>query len=492
MNNKTGRDGIPTYGKNMPTLHRRKKPLSVSPLKTSATLGASLAFLGIDRAVPLMHGAQGCTAFGKVFFVRHFREPIPLQTTAMDQVSSVMGANENIIEGLQAVISKQKPSLVGVPTTGLAETQGCDLAMAVTEFRNRYPQFDAVRIVPVNTPDYTGCFESGYAAAVKATLEELVPQVAPENRRAPRTSGRVNVLASSALTMGDLEAIKDLCEAFGLTAVVFPDLADSLDGHLTDEDFTPLTFGGTTIPQLETMADADATLVIGRSLFAAADVLQRRTGVPDFRFDHLLGLEAADAFLFALHRLSGRPVPRKFERQRSQLQDAMLDTHFMLGLTRVAIAGDPDLLLAYSHFLRQIGAEIVAAVASGNGPALEAVPCDEIFLGDLEDLELRSREAGAELLVSNSHAVETASRLEIPLFRAGFPQFDWLGGYQRTVVGYQGARQLLFDLANIMADFRSHAIEPYRSVLSARDEPSLASGLRPPMFLSTGDVTCPS
>ena len=49
----------------------------------------------------MMHGSQGCTAFGKVFFVRHFREPIPLQTTAMDQVSTVMGADENVIEGLR-------------------------------------------------------------------------------------------------------------------------------------------------------------------------------------------------------------------------------------------------------------------------------------------------------------------------------------------------------------------------------------------------------
>ena len=94
-----------------PPVLRRSKALSVSPLKASATIGASLAFMGIDRAMPLMHGAQGCTAFGKVFFVRHFREPIPLQTTAMDQISSVMGADENIVEALQAVCSKQQTEL---------------------------------------------------------------------------------------------------------------------------------------------------------------------------------------------------------------------------------------------------------------------------------------------------------------------------------------------------------------------------------------------
>lgn len=32
--------------------------LSVSPLKSSQTVGASLAFPGIDRAIPMMHGSK--------------------------------------------------------------------------------------------------------------------------------------------------------------------------------------------------------------------------------------------------------------------------------------------------------------------------------------------------------------------------------------------------------------------------------------------------
>ena len=80
----------------MPEIIKRSKALSVNPLKASATVGAALAFLGFRRAISMLHGSQGCTAFGKVFFVRHFREPIPLQTSAMDQVSSVMGQGNRI------------------------------------------------------------------------------------------------------------------------------------------------------------------------------------------------------------------------------------------------------------------------------------------------------------------------------------------------------------------------------------------------------------
>ncbi len=451
-------------------IRRRTKPLSVSPLKSSATIGAALAFMGVARAIPLMHGAQGCTAFGKVFFVRHFREPIPLQTTAMDQVSSIMGADENIIEGLVAVCGKHKPDLVGMPTTGLAETQGADIRGAVRQFRNRHPEFDGITVVPVNTPDYSGCFESGYASAVRALIEVAVPETRSTRPAIPRRSGRVAVLASSMLSVGDVEAIKELMESFRLQPVVVPDLADSLDGHLTEEGFNPLTYGGISVAEVRALGATDATIVVGRSLESAADLLFERTGVPVYRFDHLLGLEAMDALVFALHRISGKPVPQRVERQRAQLQDAMVDTHFMIGQTRFAIAADPDLLLGFAQFVTQMGAEVVAAVAPATGRALESVPVGEVLVGDLEDLEKTARAGTAELVIGNSHAAESARRLELPVFRAGFPLFDLIGGYQRTNIGYRGARQLLFDLANMLEEHKRSAIPIHRSIFSQKQD----------------------
>ena len=115
----------------------RSKPLAVSPLKTSQPLGASLAVLGLNRAMPLLHGAQGCTAFAKVFLVRHFREPIPLQSTAMDQVSSIMGADDNVIEALKTIAEKNRPAVIGLLTTGLSEAQGTDIHRVLKVFRAR-------------------------------------------------------------------------------------------------------------------------------------------------------------------------------------------------------------------------------------------------------------------------------------------------------------------------------------------------------------------
>jgi nitrogenase molybdenum-iron protein NifN len=475
----------------MAEILKRNKALAVNPLKASQPVGASLAFLGINRAIPMLHGSQGCTAFGKVFFVRHFREPIPLQTTAMDQVSTVMNADENVILGLKAICEKSNPALIGLPTTSLSETQGTDIKRLVKDFYIAHPEFAHIPVVPVNTPDFSGCLESGFALAVKAVLEVLIPQRDPipsptlplkgresghlplqgEGRdgdgvsRVGKRKKQVNVLVASFLTPGDIEHIKELIEAFGLRPLVLPDLGDSLDGHLTDMDTSPVTLGGTPVSEISSMNESIATLVLGNSLFDAADYLKQQTGVPDYRFHSLMGLDAVDSFVATLADISGKPVPEKIERQRAQLQDAMVDAHFMLGFARVAIAADPDLLYGMARLVTEMGCEVVAAVAPARANILNDVAAAQVAIGDLEDLEVAAKRNGAQLVISNSHAKETARRLGVPLLRAGFPQYDLVGGYQRLWVGYKGTRQALFDLANLVVEHHGqHEAEPFVSM----------------------------
>ncbi|WP_276784461.1 nitrogenase iron-molybdenum cofactor biosynthesis protein NifN [Thalassolituus oleivorans] len=439
---------------------RRKKALSVSPLKTSQTIGAALAFLGVNGAVPLLHGSQGCTAFAKVFFVRHFREPVPLQTTAMDQISSVMGADDNIKEALRVICEKSSPSLVGLATTGLAETQGADIRRAVYEFREESPPFENTHVVAVNTPDFSGSFESGFATAVKGMLNVLVPDGAAKPYSRKR---QVTILCGANLTPGDLEFVAESVESFGLRPLLIPDLSGSLDGHLSDAAFSPVTTGGVSVQDIAMAGDSIAVLAIGESIHPVAEGFAKRVGLPLHTFGHLLGLEATDDWLMTLSQLSNQPVSAKYQRHRRQLQDAMLDTHFMLGMAPIAVAGDPDLVLGFSRLLRNMGSDIVAAVVPYAAQALESEAGLTPMVGDLEELEKSARESHAHLLITNSHGAESAKRLDIPLLRAGFPQYDLLGGFQRTWFGYRGTSQALFDIANLLTEHHQE-MAPYQSV----------------------------
>ncbi len=442
------------------------KPLAVSPLKVSQAMGASLAFLGLARAMPLEHGARGCTALSKLFFMRHFREPIALQTTAMEQLTAVLGADDNVVEALRTVCVKDRPEIIGLITTGLSEMQGADIPRTLKAFRSAYPEWDSVAVVPVGAPDRLGCLESGFAAAVEAMITALVPSTPVHLRRADQ----VNLLVSPMLTTGDIEALKEWIEAFGLTPIVLPDLAASLDGHMLAEGFSTLTYGGTPLSSIGRMNESAATLVVGPSLDRAADALRLRTGTPDYRFAGVMGLEACDAFTNALRRISGHPVPVRIERQRAQLLDAMVDCHFVVGAASIAVAADPDLLGMLAHFLTSMGASVAVALASSRTDALSRLPVESVVVGDLEDLEDRARSLDVNLIIANSHAVQTAARLGLPLLRAGFPQHDYFGGHARVWAGYRGTRQALFDIANALSMQREQ-LPPYHSPYR-QDRPS--------------------
>jgi nitrogenase molybdenum-iron protein NifN len=236
--------------------------------------------------------------------------------------------------------------------------------------------------------------------------------------------------------------------------VFLPDLSGSLDGHIPAE-FTPTTLGGISVEQIRRMGSACWTVAVGEQMRGAAITLEHRTGIPYRLFERLTGLGANDELMGFLSEISGVPVPRKYRRQRSQLVDAMLDAHFHFGGKRVAIAAEPDLLAAFSHWMREMGCEIQAAVTTTQSPALECIPSDEVVLGDLEDLEMRA--AGADLIVTHAHGRQAAGRLGIPLFRIGLPIFDRLGAGQKISVGYRGTRDLIFEVGNI---FLAHMHEP--------------------------------
>lgn len=447
------------------------KALSVNPLKVGQPIGASLAVLGLARAMPLEHGARGCASFNKLFLMRHFREPIALQTTAMDQLTTIIGADDNIVEALETICANDDPDVIGLITTGLSEMQGADVPRSIAAFRAARPERAGTTVIPISTSDTLGCLETGYALAVEAIVDALVG-AGPARVRRPR---QVNILAPAMLTTGDIDVLRDWVAAFGLSAVVLPDLGDSLDGHLISEGFSTLTYGGTTRDAIRTMGESSATLVIGGSLDRAADLLAERTGVPDFRFPSLMGMEAADAFTAALSRISGIRAPERIRRRRARLADAMVDCQYQLSGARVAVAADADLLVSLTGLFASMGMETVVAVTPARrSPRLADLPVAEVVVGDLEELEIRARARDAEMIVANSHGVEIARRLGVAALRVGYPINDVHGAHTLPWIGYEGGRRALFDIANpLLAHYRD--ITPFRSRFRRPDEPTRRS-----------------
>jgi nitrogenase molybdenum-iron protein NifN len=424
-----------------------KKSCAVNPLKMSQPIGAALAFAGLNNCMPTLHGSQGCTAFGLVLFVRHFKEAFPMQTTAMNEATTIMGGMDNVEQAILNIHKRAKPSIIGIASTGLTETKGDDVDGYLEIIRKKHPELADLAVVYVSTPDYVGAFQDGWAKGVAKIIKELaVP--------GPTVAGRVTVLAGGHLTPGDLEDIREIVEAFGLKPTILPDLSGSMDGHVPD-NFSPTTLGGTTLADIRATGSSEFTLAIGEHMREAAQTLQDKCGVPFEVLESLTGLDDNDRLMSLLAEKSGRPAPSKYRRQRSQLVDAMLDAHFHIGGKRIAIGAEPDLLWGVGKLLAGMGAELTAVVTTTQSPLLEKLPAREVLIGDLEDLENRARDC--ELLITHSHGRQMAERLDIPFLRMGIPMFDRLGAAHQVTVGYRGTRDLLFQIANI---FMAAAREP--------------------------------
>jgi len=448
------------------------KAAAVNPLKMSQPLGAAYAFLGMNRCMPVMHGSQGCTSFGLVLLVRHFREAIPLQTTAMNEVSSIMGGLENIEKAILNIRQRAKPDLIAICSTGLTETKGDDVDGYLEIIRQRHPEIADTALAYVSTPDYVGAFQDGWAKAVEAMIRALAAPVAEKNPK------QVNLLAGCHLTPADIEEVREIIESFGLSAIVLPDVSGSLDGHMSDE-FSPTTMGGTTLAEMKALGGSVATIAIGEQMRGAAQALHDISGVPFVLFERLTGLEVNDRFLAYLAQLSGAPISSKYRRLRSQLQDAMLDGHFFFSGKKVAIGAEPDLLLALACWLLEMGCEIKSAITTTASPAFEHLGIEQVLIGDLEDLEQGA--AGCDLMITHSHGRQAAERLHIPFHRAGLPLFDRLGAGHRLSVGYRGTRGLIFEVGNLfLADSHERNPDSWRLPQSTLDK---LTALAPSTFL---------
>ncbi|MGE4579842.1 MAG: nitrogenase iron-molybdenum cofactor biosynthesis protein NifN [Desulfuromonadales bacterium] len=422
--------------------HRNTKPLQVNPFKLSQPMGATLAFLGVDRCMPLMHGAMGCTSFTKVYTTRHFCEPIAIQTTAVTDITAILdGGDTSIVESVKNITAKVSPSLIGLHSTGLTETKGDDLRAVAAQVD--FP------LVYVNTPDYEGGLESGWALATRALIEQLVePTEAIDD-------DKVVLLPHVSLTPIEVEKIKEFIAAFGYDVLALPDLSTSLDGHLGEKQ-AALSSGGIGVEQIRALGDAGLVVSVGDSMRACAEALQKKNPFMRHRhFSHLSGLEGTDALAAWLLAETGRECPPEaIVRWRRRLQDAMLDGHFSLGQTRVLVLGEPDHLTGLCHSLLEAGAKVTVAISTVASPQLERIQVRRVLVGDLEDAE--NLGDAYDLIIGNGHCEALAHRLHKALVLRGFPNWEEVGNPLKQDVLYEGGAYFLCECANTAEKLRGH------------------------------------
>jgi len=437
--------------KNNPSDPRTLEPsnpfLRINPLKHSQSIGAAIAFQGINNSIPVIHGAQGCTFLGKVLLTKHFREPIALQSTKLFTEDVVMGSDENLAKTIEGIIEKNNPDIIGVLTSGLSEIKGDDVEKAVSSQRSAVSgQNKECFMVHIPTPDYEGGLETGYAKAVEAIIKSVVAgnssKFTPTLTLPRQGGGKINVLAGPHLAPADFTELREIIESFGLKSIILPDLS-ALDG--SRQGFSPLAAGGTDVEDIKRMSSAAFTLAIGKSMEPGARLLHENFGVECSVIESLSGLNDTDLFMQTLSFLSGNPVPARYERQRRILIDGMRDAHFYFGSKKVCLALEPDLSIQTSRWISEMGAEVTLAVVPQNAESAGNILAKEVTVGDLYSIE-----GDFDLLISNSHAEDTAKRLGVPLYQTGFPVYKVIGNCSKITTGYRGTLAMINEAANLL------------------------------------------
>lgn len=435
------------------TLKMAPKPNYVSTTnacKLCTPLGASMAFRGVEGAIPFLHGSQGCATYMRRYIISHFREPVDIASSALGEKNAIYGGGPNLKKGILNVMKKYEPQMVGVATTCLTETIGDDVPMNLKEFRAEFGgDLDLPELVQVSTPSYNGTHTDGWHGAVRSIVEQICTEKA-------EPAERVNILPNM-VSCEDIRHLKDICRDFGIDATILPDISETLDGPAL-EDYVKIPSGGTPISEIKAMSGSKATIEFGRCLPKATGgtSLEKTFGVKNHRIGLPMGIRESDRFYEALEEVSGTAMPRRHELERGRLVDAYVDGHKYVFGKRAVVYGEEDLVVGLCAFLAEIGVDVILAGTGSRGKGLEdaiaqvtdgvARIAPEVREGvDFHEIAEEASELAPDLLMGHSKGYRYAREWNIPLIRVGFPIHDRFGGQRILHLGYKGTLNL-FDM----------------------------------------------
>lgn len=420
-----------------PVIEKLQSEIVINPLKHSQSIGAAIALQGVDRALPIIHGAPGCTFLAKVLLISHFREPIALVSTKLFTEDVIMGSEEKLLKTVKESMQKHNPDLIAIITSGLSEVKGDDVVGVVKQLKT---QNSKCKIIHISTPDYEAGLEMGYAKAIETIIDTVEGEYTGCRNS---IAGQVNILAGCHLTPADFMELREIIEAFGLKPIILPDLS-SLDG--SREEFSPLS-KGITLPEIEQIKYSEFTIAIGRSMEVAAKKIKEKFGIEYTVLESVAGLECVDSFMKILSVLSGKEIPSKYKRERKILIDGMRDAHFYISGKKFCTALEPDLSIQISRVIEEMGARLSLSVVPVETSSIHEIYADKVVIGDFFSIK-----GEFDIIISNSHGELTAKRLGIPLYELGFPVFKRIGYTTKPTIGYRGTLWLINDIANIFTE----------------------------------------
>jgi nitrogenase molybdenum-iron protein NifN len=427
------------------------RAVTINACKLCNPLGASLVLRGIEGAVPLLHGSQGCATYIRRYLISHFREPIDIASSSFSEMSTIFGGGPNLKKALQNVMAQYQPGLIGIATTCLSETIGDDVKLILHDFKIENAGLELPALVTVSTPSYQGSHIDGFHATVRAVVEQLAGG-GPHGNQVSLFPGMVSA--------ADLRLLQEIFTDFGIDLMLLPDYSETLDGASWGA-YQKIAPGGTPLAKIYAAGRSKAAVQLGRTVGMqqnAAWFLAEKFAIKSYQLGLPIGIKETDRFFELLTKLGGTELPLKYRQERGRLVDSYIDAHKYLFGKKAAVYGEPDLVLGIAVFLAEIGViPVICATGTETGkleselgallPELKAQM--QMVEGiDFTEIGALVEAAQPDLLIGNSKGYSLVRQFKLPLIRVGFPIHDRVGGQRLLHLGYRGAQQLFDRIVN--------------------------------------------
>ncbi|KYZ78071.1 nitrogenase [Anaerosporomusa subterranea] len=427
------------------------KNVNENPCHMCMPMGGILPFKGIEGAMVIIHGSQGCSTYMRRHIAEHFNEPVDVGSSSLNEKGTIYGGEANLKQGLDNILRVYNPKLIGVLTSCLAETIGEDVERITLDYRKEKGLED-FPVVAVSTPGYGGTQNEGYLLAVKRIIMELARPTEPHNK--------LNIIIPN-ISPADIREIKRILALLDIEYTLCPDISYSLDRPLV-RPFTKISTGGTKLADIAKMPGAVATIELGVTASteeSPGHYLSEQFGVPCYQVPIPIGVQNTDRFLQALTAITKRDIPDSLLMERGRLLDCMVDSHKYNFNGRSVIFGEPELVYSLAVTCVENGIFPVVAATGGSdrltqllAPIFEQYKQEIAILSkaDFATIRAKSVELGANIAIGSSDGRYLTEREGISLVRIGFPIHDRVGGQRLLSVGYTGSAMFLDRVTNTL------------------------------------------
>ena len=437
-----------------------RKHLVINPAKACQPLGAILVASGFAGCLPYIHGSQGCAAYFRSHFNRHFKEPFNAVSDSMTEDAAVFGGFKNLQAGLQNAYDVYKPKMMALCTTCMAEVIGDDLNAFIENAKSDSKIPKDFPLPFAHTPSFVGTHVTGYDNMLRGILHYFSRDV----EKSEEPTEKINIIPGfDGYSPSNIPEIKRMLDLMGVEYTVLGDNSEILDTPL-DGNYK-ITVGGTTIEAVKAAKNAKATFaLLPDSAEKATQTFIDKDWQHPLEMITPLGLTGTDNWLMKVSEVTGRSIPKQLELERGRALDAMADSNYYLHGKRFAIFGDASYVEALLDFYMEMGAEPVHVVVTGGrkkwGRKLQK-KLQETQFGkeatvhygkDLWHLRSLMFTDPIDFLVGSTHGKMMARELDIPLIRIGFPIMDRHHLHRIPTFGYRGLINILTLSVNTILD----------------------------------------